>query len=55
MRWYFYSASYPESKCHPERSDCFATRSSRAVEGPLSASQTEVPGISSHDARLPTL
>ena len=34
MRWYFYSASYPESKCHPERSDRFATRSSRAVEGP---------------------
>src|SRR5271165_5851823 len=28
----------PDSaRCHPERSDCFASRSNRGVEGPLSA------------------
>ena len=31
--------SVQERNCHPERSGCFASRSSRAVEGPLPAEQ----------------
>ena len=32
--------SVQERNCHPERSGCFALRSSRAVEGPLPAEET---------------
>ena len=32
--------SVQERNCHPERSGCFASRSSRAVEGPLPAAET---------------